>query len=86
MNLQSALAPSRPPTTAELFNLALAHHQAGDLSTAETLYQQILSADPVNFDATHLLGVAALQGGRLAHAEALITAALAISPDDAAAH
>jgi predicted O-linked N-acetylglucosamine transferase (SPINDLY family) len=50
-------------TPAELFALALGHHQAGDLPRAEGLYRQILQADPAHADAWHLLGVLCSQHG-----------------------
>jgi thioredoxin-like negative regulator of GroEL len=39
-------------------------HRAGAFCRAESLYQQILQADPDQLDARHLLGVVALQLGR----------------------
>jgi predicted O-linked N-acetylglucosamine transferase (SPINDLY family) len=59
---------SRPAAPArgvpELLAEAFAHHQAGRLDEAEGGYRSLLAADPRNFDATHLLGVVALQRGR----------------------
>lgn len=43
---------------------ALEHHRAGRLQQAEVIYRQILSQEPCQPDALHLLGVAAHQGGR----------------------
>jgi len=60
-------------------------HQAGRLSEASKIYEQIIAQIPRHFDATHLLGVIALQEGRLEEAQRLITSALQINPNDAAA-
>lgn len=49
--------------TAELFDAAIAHHQARRLDEAERLYRQILAGEPNNADALHLLGVVAHQRG-----------------------
>jgi len=72
------------PATA-LLNQAVALHQAGRLDEAAAAYQQFLQQHPGQFDATHLLGVIALQRGDLAAAERQITQALASKPKDAAA-
>ena len=72
---QSAVHPLLPQ--------AVALHQAGHTAEAAKIYQQILAQVPRHFDATHLLGVIALQGGRLDQAEHLITSALEINPKDA---
>jgi tetratricopeptide (TPR) repeat protein len=68
------------PATAELFSLAIHHHQAGKLALAEQLYTQILQADPTHADSHHLLGVIAHQTGRNAQAVALIQQALRLNP------
>jgi predicted O-linked N-acetylglucosamine transferase (SPINDLY family) len=51
-------------TTAELLNFAVAEHRAGNLASAEQAYRGVLSADPQNTDAWHLLGLIAHQAGR----------------------
>jgi tetratricopeptide (TPR) repeat protein len=68
------------PTAAELFSLAVQHHQAGNLHQAEQLYRQILQADPDHADAHHLLGVLACQVGRHDQAVASIRQALTLAP------
>ncbi|MCK9685502.1 tetratricopeptide repeat protein [Scleromatobacter humisilvae] len=84
-------APPRPnqkgPTSAGAaqLNQAVALHQAGRLDEAEALYRQVVAQAPGHFDATHLLGVIALQRGDLAAAETLISQALASRPKDATA-
>ena len=75
-------ARSDGPAAAQL-NQAVALHQAGRLDEAEALYRQVVAQAPGHFDATHLLGVIALQRGELAGAETLITQALAVRPKDA---
>lgn len=60
-------------------------HKKGRLDEAANVYQQILSETPQDFDATHLLGVVALQQGRFEVAQRLIQAALTAKPHDAAA-
>src|SRR5262249_52149739 len=54
----------------------LAHHQAGRLNRAETLYRKALGKDPDHADALHLLGVVAYQCGKIAPALELIERAL----------
>jgi tetratricopeptide (TPR) repeat protein len=60
---------------------AAALHQSGRFAEAQALYQRILTADPSNADALHLLGVLAHQTGQHAPAEALIRRALARQPN-----
>jgi len=72
------------PATA-LLNQAVALHQAGRLDEAAAAYERLLQQFPGQFDATHLLGVIALQRGDLATAERQIAQALAGKPKDAAA-
>jgi len=66
--------------------LAVQHHGAGRLDDAESIYRQILRADPQQSIAMHLLGVLAHQAGNNDVAVDLITKALAIKPDYAEAH
>jgi len=51
-------------TIPEALAIALSHHQAGRLETAEQIYRQILQAVPGQADALHLLGVIAHQRGQ----------------------
>jgi protein O-GlcNAc transferase len=60
-------------------------HREGRLDEAAKVYLKILSEAPKDFDATHLLGVVALQQGRFDVAQRLIKAALAANPQDVAA-
>ena len=68
-----------------LLQRARALHQAGRLNEAAELYQQILLADPMQFEPFYSLGVICLQTGQLEDAEKLIANALHINPDFAGA-
>lgn len=68
-------------TIDQAIQLALAHHRAGRLSQAESLYRQILANDPDNADALHLLGAMAHGLGQLEIAIDLIGRAVALRPD-----
>ena len=74
-----------PSAALALLNQAVQLHQAGRLDEAAERYEQVLQQAPGHFDATHLLGVIALQRGDLAAAEKQIALALAIKPKDAGA-
>ena len=73
-------------TIQQAIDLAVQHHNSGRLPQAETIYQQILQADPNQPVAMHLLGVIARQVGKNDVAVDLITKALALKPDYAEAH
>jgi predicted O-linked N-acetylglucosamine transferase (SPINDLY family) len=66
-------------TVDQAFALALAHHQAGRLADAESLYRQILAVLPSHADATHLLGVIAIQVNQPRAAVELIEKAIALT-------
>ena len=70
----------------EPIQLALRYHLAGELAQAEGLYRQILSQNPGDFDALHLLGVIAQQTGKYEAAIDLIGRAILLRPDFSAAH
>jgi predicted O-linked N-acetylglucosamine transferase (SPINDLY family) len=59
----------------------LTHHQAGRLAQAEEMYRQILSVDPNQPDALHLLGLIAIQSKQHPQAIELISRALELKPD-----
>ena len=73
-------------TIQQAIDLAVQHHNAGDLTKAEGIYKQILQSNPDQPVALHLLGVIAHQTGKNDIAVDLITKALAIKPDIAEAH
>ncbi len=91
-------APTRPRKTRKVSGLrgvpsqqsilleAKAFHQAGHLTQAEALYQQILSREPDHPDALHFLGVLAHQVGKSGIAVELIGKALRLRPDSVEAH
>ncbi|WP_306714818.1 tetratricopeptide repeat protein [Burkholderia dolosa] len=60
---------------------ALAHHQAGRLGEAKTLYDAILSAEPEQPDAMHFLGLLACQLKQYDAGLALMTRSLVARPD-----
>src|SRR6267154_6696550 len=74
-----------PPKSHPLLERAVALHQADRIAEAGEIYEKIIAQVPNHFDATHLLGVIALQEGRLDQAQALIASALRINPTDTAA-
>jgi len=79
--------PSHSPTaSSQTLELAVQHHNAGRLSEAEIIYQQVLEADPNHSVALHLLGVLSHQAGNSERALELISKALTIAPDFAEAH
>jgi protein O-GlcNAc transferase len=73
-------------TTAETFQVAFTHHQAGELRQAEALYRQVLQVEPRHFDALHLLGLVAYQVGRHDAAVELIAQAIGMRGDRAIFH
>ncbi len=66
------------------------HHHAGRLDEAQAIYERVLAEAPENApenpELLHMLGVVALQQGRLDNALERIGKALALTPDFAAAH
>ena len=80
--------PSKPQTLTlqQALDLAVEHHRGGDVPRAESIYNQILKADPNQPQALHLLGVIAFQGGNNEKAVELIEKALSIHPEFAEAY
>ena len=68
-------------TIQQAIDRAVQHHQAGDLLKAESIYQQILQADPNQPIAFNLLGLIAHQVGKNDIAANYIIKAIAIKPD-----
>jgi len=60
---------------------AIRCHQAGQLTDAEAIYRRILSKDPNNFDALHLLGLICGQRGDTEQSIDLISRAIRLKPD-----
>jgi Flp pilus assembly protein TadD len=74
MTIQQALA------------LAMRHHQSGRQREAESLYRQVLAAQPNQPDALHLLGAIALDAGNAPAAIELISRAISANPSAAVFH
>jgi tetratricopeptide (TPR) repeat protein/2-polyprenyl-3-methyl-5-hydroxy-6-metoxy-1,4-benzoquinol methylase len=68
------------------FAQALAHLQAGRLAEAEQFCRQILSIQPRNAEALHLLGLVARKAGQNAAAADLMHQAIGLNPGVAAFH
>jgi len=73
-------------TVDSLLDRGLAHHRAGELSQAESLYRQVLETVPTHPVALHLLGVLATQTGRNDVALQFADQAIAAAPNFAEAH
>jgi protein O-GlcNAc transferase len=73
-------------TVDQAINLGLQHHRAGQFAEAEAIYRQILSQQPNQPDALHLLGLIAQQAGRRDLALDLIKQALRAAPQRADMH
>ncbi|HVN00690.1 MAG TPA: tetratricopeptide repeat protein [Caulobacteraceae bacterium] len=71
---------------AALFREGLAHHQVGRIGEARAAYEAALEADPVCFDALHMLGVACVQAGEAERGAALLARAVEVDPGAVAAH
>ena len=69
-----------------LLQQAVALHQSGELARAQAIYDEVLRAQPLNFNALHLSGALARQQGEPQRALDLIDGALAIDSRRAIAH
>lgn len=65
---------------------ALRHHQAGKLTEARRIYDQLLAVEPEHAEALHLAGVLNSQMGDHDKGAELIGRAIAVRPDYAEAH
>jgi predicted O-linked N-acetylglucosamine transferase (SPINDLY family) len=74
------------PTVAEIFQLAVQYHQAGQLPQAEQLYHQVTQADPQHVQAVCNLGVIAMQSGWLERAMQWYQQAITIDPNFGEGH
>jgi tetratricopeptide (TPR) repeat protein len=72
--------------TLALLNQAVAAQRGGRAEEAASLYHQVLSRDPGNADALHLLGVMAAERDDAREATALMAAAVLASPGNATIH
>jgi len=73
---------SRTMGTLDALKTALALHNSGNLVDAVAIYEGILSLQPGDFDATHMLGIARLAQQRFAEAVGIIRTALKQQPDN----
>jgi tetratricopeptide (TPR) repeat protein len=62
-------------------NLAKSQHQRGQLQAAETLYRQVIAAEPEHLRGTFLLGAVLVQLGQYEQAESFLRKSLEINPD-----
>jgi len=74
------------PANMGVLQRARALHTQGRIGEAEALYQEILQGNPADPEATHLLGVIALQRGQPESAVTLISRAVELDPRNAQAH
>ncbi len=63
-----------------ILDQAVQAHQNGRLSEAENLYRQVISKDPKNFDALHMLGIVCSGNGKTLDADKFFRAARSIDP------
>jgi tetratricopeptide (TPR) repeat protein len=73
-------------TIEEALNIAIKHHQAGELLPAEAIYRRVLSVEPKQSDALRLLGMVLSQQSRLVEAEGYFQQLVLLDPQQAAAH
>lgn len=69
-------------TIQQALELGTSAHLAGQKQRAETIYRQILAADPAHPDALHQLGLLAIDAGNLPLAEQLISRAISSRADE----
>ncbi len=74
------LKPPHSESPDSLLDTGLHLHRSGRLDEAEAIYQQVLTLDPKNAEALHLLGVVKTRRGATREAVDLITAAIALKP------
>jgi tetratricopeptide (TPR) repeat protein len=74
------------PTIEEAFQIALAHHRAGELAGAEAIYRKILSVAPDHLDALRFLAQARQQENDPVEALRLVEQGLALDPTYAELH
>ena len=82
----TAVTLMAPQTLAQLLEVAVNHHQAGNLKKAEQLYLKALKHDPNQPDALNLLGVLTQQLGNTQKALSLFEQAIEAAPHLASIH
>ncbi len=73
-------------SVAEMFSIAIQHHQAGRLRDAERVYRELIERDPGNANAHNNLGLALAMQGRMEDAAASLRSALNLDAHHAEAH
>src|SRR3954469_3731397 len=68
----------------QAMEIASRHELSGDRAQAESIYRQILAADPLYADASHRLGIVLCQTGRMEEGAACLRAAVDARPTSAA--
>lgn len=81
-NKNKPAKPMKVDTTVQL-QTAMDLHNAGDFDNARTAYKTILTTNPKDFNALHLLGVIETQTGNLENAIEYFTQAIAINSTSA---
>ena len=80
------MSDASTPTNAALLNRALELHRAGRLDDAAAIYRQLLTDNPGNADAAHLLGLVFSRKNDVDSAIRLIRDALEQDPDNPIYH
>jgi tetratricopeptide (TPR) repeat protein len=75
-----------PSPISAAFQKAFAHHHKGELALAQEIYEAIVRAQPMHFDALQLLGTIALQTRNPSKAVDYFNRAIAIKADHAPTH
>lgn len=83
--LRIAVDRLRDPTVAEIFAAGVAAHRAGDLPTAKSAYERVLTIAPGDVDALNNLGVLLLSVRDLDRAEVMLRKAVTLAPRNASA-
>jgi FkbM family methyltransferase len=73
-------AKANPQDFVKLFQQAFEHHQAGRMTEAGALYEQVLAVNPRHADSLHLSGMVAYAKGDFEKAVKLIEKAIKIEP------
>lgn len=79
-SVQKTASVAGKATAASLLQMALSHHQQGELDKAEAIYRQVLALNAAQPDALHYLGVICHQRGDDTKAAELIRQAITAHP------